>query len=147
MAAMLCLMACGGDKTAAPAAPPATAPAPAVVPAPAAIAVGASVAAPWTNSSLYLANVIAVNGSVAKVKYVDDSSEADLDLAKLIPVVNKSWAVNDKVLAVWAGGRFYAGTITAVKPNNTYTVKWDDGSTPSDVDAGKIVAPPATTAN
>ena len=36
-------------------------------------------------------------------------------------------------------GRFYPGEVTKVE-GTTYTVKWDDGSQPSGVAAGKIIA-------
>lgn len=145
---LMALLACGGgSETTAPAAAPATdaAAAPVAAPgtAPSGIAVGASVAAPWGSAgSLYLGTVTAIAGSSAKVLYADDNITRDVEVAQLVPVISRTWQVNDKVLAVWSSGKFYSGVITAVTANG-YTVKWDDGSAPSEVVAGKIIAPPA----
>lgn len=150
--ALMLLVACGGSDTststpaATPATPEAAAPVapPAATPATGGITVGASVAAPWGGAgSLYLGTVQSIAGTTAKVLYADDNIVRDVAVAQLLPVVARTWAVNDKVLAVWSAGKFYPGTVTAVKANSTYTVKWDDGSSPSDVVAGKIIAPPA----
>jgi hypothetical protein len=43
------------------------------------------------------------------------------------------------VLAVWPKGRFSSGEI-GEGTDDTYTVTWDDGSTPSIVEATKIIA-------
>jgi hypothetical protein len=136
LAALLIPLACGGGTR------PPSAPAPEVKPA--GIAVGDNVASPWHGQDDYfLAVVEAVAGPTATVKFVDDNTTAEKPVAALIPIAPKQWRVGDKVLAVWAGGRFYPGEITEVKPENLFTVKWGDGSEPSDVEAGKIIAPPS----
>lgn len=47
------------------------------------------------------------------------------------------------VPAVWSKGRFYSEGIGEAT-DDTHTVTWDDGSTPSIVEATKIIAEPAT---
>lgn len=104
-----------------------------------AIAVGDSVAAMWTDGSYYLATVTAVDGDSVTVTYVDDGTSKTLKAGDVRAIPTKTYAVGDRVLAVWSSGRFYAGEVTKVD-GDAYTVKWDDGSTPSTVEVTKIVA-------
>jgi hypothetical protein len=103
-------------------------------------AVGDMVAAKWTDGSFYLAKVTAAADGNVTVTYQDDNSIGTVPIADTKAIVSKDWAVGDKVLAVWASGRFYSGTVEAATPP-TFKIKWDDGSAASDVDASKIVAP------
>jgi hypothetical protein len=124
--------------------PPATSqPTPAPTPAPAptgtTFKVGDRVAAPWGGGQ-YIGSVTALSGDKSSVLYDDDKVTREIANAELTLVAPKTWAVGDKVMAVWSSGKFYAGTITAAKAGDIYTVKWDDGSTPSDVEAAKIFA-------
>jgi hypothetical protein len=109
-------------------------------PAAAAIAVGDSVAATWTDGDLYLATVTALDGDTITVKYADDGTSASLPAAEVRPIPQTTFAVGDRVLAVWSQGRFYAGKVTEAN-GTSYVVAWDDGSTPSAVRAGQIIAP------
>ena len=77
----------------------------------------------------------------ANVLYDDDKVVRPIPFAELLLIKKATYAVGDKVMAVWASGKFYAGTVTAVKPGEFYTVKWDDGSAPTDVEAMKIFKP------
>ena len=120
-------------------APPATTPQPATAPSTSGFAVGQSVAAVWKGDDLYLATVVDVAGDQVTVQYADDNSTQTVAAADVKPIPVKTWAVGDKVWAVWTSARFYKGVITAAK-GSSYTVKWDDGSTPSDVTNDKIVA-------
>jgi len=104
-----------------------------------ALAAGQTVAATWTDGSLYLATVTAVDGDKATVTYTDDGSSKTVPAADVRAIPSATFAVGDRVLAVWSGGRFYAGEVTKVE-GTMYTVKWDDGSQPSGVAAGKIIA-------
>jgi len=104
-----------------------------------AFAVGESVAAVWSDGGLYLATVTAVDGDQITVTYADDGSSKTVAAAECRPIPDATFAVGDRVLAVWAAGRFYPGEVTAVEGSMS-TVKWDDGSTPSQVEAGKIIA-------
>lgn len=97
------------------------------------------VAAKWTDGNLYLAKVTAVADGKVTVTYQDDNSVGTVTIAETKAITVKQWTVGDKVLAVWSAGRFYPGTVEAATPP-TYTIKWDDGSTPSEVDAAKIIA-------
>jgi hypothetical protein len=104
------------------------------------IKVGDMVAAEWTPSSLYLAEVTTIedDGSMTVI-YQDDQSEAVVAEEGIFPIVEKEWAVGDRVLAVWAVAKFYSGTIEEVE-GEEYIVSWDDGSDPSAVAADQIIA-------
>ncbi len=102
-------------------------------------AAGRYVAAKWTDGSLYLATVTAVDGDNVTVTYTDDGSSMTVPATDIREIPDMTFAVGDRVLAVWSGGRFYAGEVSKVD-GTTYTVKWDDGSDPSTVEAGKIIA-------
>ena len=107
--------------------------------APSAVTIGDSVAAVWTDGSFYLATVAEVDGEDVTVTYVDDGSSSTLKASAVRAIPARTFVVGDRVLAVWSKGRFYAGEIGAVT-GDTYTVTRDDGSTPSLVEATKIIA-------
>ena len=102
-------------------------------------AAGQSVAAEWTDGSLYLATVTAVDGDNVTVTYADDGTSRTVPATDVRAIPDTGFAVGDRVRAVWAGGRFYQGEVSKVD-GTTYTVKWDDGSDPSTVEAGRIIA-------
>jgi hypothetical protein len=102
-------------------------------------AAGDSVAATWTDGNLYLANVTAVDGDEVTVTFVDDGSSLAVAAAGVRTIPETAFAVGDRVLAVWQNGRFYPAEISAAD-GSTYTVAWDDGSEPSPVEAGRIIA-------
>jgi len=102
-------------------------------------AAGQSVAATWTDGSLYLATVTAVDGENVTVTYSDDGSSGTVPATDVRAIPDTTFAVGDRVRAVWASGRFYQSEVSKVD-GTTYTVKWDDGSQPSTVEAGKIIA-------
>jgi predicted small lipoprotein YifL len=106
---------------------------------PAQFAAGQSVAARWTDGKLYLATVTAVAGENVTVTYTDDGSSATVPATDVRAIPDTTFAVGDRVLAVWSGGRFYPSEVSKVE-GTTYTVKWDDASQPSTVEAGKIIA-------
>jgi hypothetical protein len=102
------------------------------------LAKGMTVAAKWTDDNYYLAKIKAVNGDKYDVDYADGTKgTVTADQIKEIPAKPKL-VKGDKVLAVWAGAKFYSGTVEEVKPNGAI-VKWDDGSSPSLVTFGKII--------
>jgi hypothetical protein len=107
--------------------------------APSAVTIGDPVAAVWTDGSFYLATVAEVDGEDVTVTYTDDGSSSTLKASEVRAIPARTFVVGDRVLAVWSKGRFYAGAISAVT-GDTYTVTWDDGSTPSLVEATKIIA-------
>jgi len=115
-----------------------TAPPPVETPPVTSIQPGDFVAATWTDGNFWHAKVLAVTGDNVEVQFVDDQSKLTVPVADVRAIEKKTWAVGDSVLAVWTVGRFYPGTITAVS-GSTYTVKWDDGSSPTPVTADKIV--------
>ncbi|MEW6266726.1 MAG: hypothetical protein AB1641_26940 [Thermodesulfobacteriota bacterium] len=100
---------------------------------------GDTVAAPW-HDGLYLGTVEAIKGDQADVLYADDRQVRAVSLSELKVIRPKVWEKDDKVLAVWSTGKFYPGVIVGDKGGGVYVVKWDDGSAPSDVEAGKILA-------
>lgn len=103
--------------------------------------VGQAVAAKWTDGNLWLAKVTAVNGDQIGVQFSDDNSKLTVTAADVYPIEETTWAVGSDVLAVWTSGRFYPGQITEAN-GNTYTVKWEDGSEPSQVTGDKIISVP-----
>jgi len=102
-------------------------------------AAGQSVAATWSDGGLYLAVVTAVDGDNVTVTYADDGTSRTVPATDVRAIPDTGFAVGDRVRAVWAGGRFYQGEVSKVD-GTTYTVKWDDGSDPSTVEAGRIIA-------
>jgi hypothetical protein len=102
-------------------------------------AVGDSVAAVWNDGSYYLAAVTEVEGDEVTVVYADDGTSKTLKTTDLRAIPRRTFAVGDRVLAVWGNGRFYAGEIGEAD-GDTYTVVWDDGGTPSELDVTKIIA-------
>lgn len=108
-------------------------------PSTAAFTAGQTVAAKWTDGKLYLASVTAVDGKNVTVTYADDGSSGKVPATDVRAIPDTTFAIGDRVLAVYSGGRLYAGEVTKVE-GTTYTVKWDDGSQPSTVEAGKIIA-------
>lgn len=105
------------------------------------IGAGSLVAAPWSDGAMYLGTVQSVSGGVAQVRYEDDQQVRPVPVAQLRPIPRRQWFVGNHVLAVWSDFKFYPGVISADKGGGLYTVKWDDGDTPLDVDAGKIMKP------
>ena len=105
----------------------------------AAFAAGQSVAAKWTDGKLYLATVTAVDGDNVTVTYTDDGTSGTVAAADVRAIPSATFAVGDRVLAVWSAGHFYPGEVTKVE-GTAYVVKWDDSSTPSAVETGKIIA-------
>ncbi|MDH4139088.1 MAG: hypothetical protein OEV43_00775 [Coriobacteriia bacterium] len=105
----------------------------------AAFAVGESVAALWDDGNFYLANVTDVDDREVVVRYADDGSSKTVPVTDVREIPNKVWRVGDRVLAVWYMGRFYPGEVIAVD-GDTHTIAWDDGSEPSEVESGKIIA-------
>ena len=103
------------------------------------VGAGDNVAAVWSDGNLYLATVQAVDGDQITVKYADDGSTKTVNSADVKMIVPQVWAVGDKVMAVWASGRFYNGTVIEAA-GTTYKIKWDDGSAPSEVTDDKIIA-------
>lgn len=96
---------------------------------------GDKVLANWKNGSKWWEAVVTkVDGPAISVVY--DSDKTTDTLAPTAVVMRPSKAavvkVGDKVTAKWNGGSFYGGTITAVTSGKA-TVKWGDGSAPSEV--------------
>ena len=99
---------------------------------------GEPVVAPW-GDGFYLGSVTELKTNWAYVYYEDDGLAREVLYSHIKRIIPRKWKVGDLVLAVWSTGRFYKGTIVEVKPNDTYSVQWDDGSAPSDVVTDKII--------
>ena len=82
----------------------------------------------------------AIDGDSVTVEYSDDGTSATVTAAEVRAIPTTSFAVGDQVLAVWSKGRFYAGKVTEAS-GTSYVVAWDDGSAPSSVEAGHVIAP------
>ena len=108
-----------------------------------ALAVGTSVAAKWGTGSFYIATIA---GTDADGKYLVNYGDGDTGAVAGMDIVRvdarREIEIGGRVLACWAGAAMYAGTITA-RQGNSYTVKWDDGSAPSEVAREKIAPLPA----
>lgn len=101
----------------------------------AAFKVGDKVLANWkAGSKWWEAVVTATDASGVSVKYDSDSTTDKLASTAVVMRPSKAAVVKvgDKVAAKWNGGSFYGGTITAVASGKA-TVKWGDGSAPSEV--------------
>lgn len=105
--------------------------------APRALAKGDEVAARWRRE-WYLATIASVEEGVYSVRYADGDT-GTLTLADLVPIAKPSEVQEgDRVLACWAGKpRLYPGVVLSVT-GKTCKVKWEDGSTPSDVAFGQM---------
>jgi hypothetical protein len=103
-----------------------------------AFAAGDTVAAKWADGKLYLATVKSVDGDTVNVVYADDGTAGAVPQTDVRAIPAATFAVGDRVLAVWSQGRFYPGEVTKVT-GSTYTIAWDDGTTPSTVEAGRII--------
>lgn len=100
--------------------------------------VGMTVAAKWKDNYYYLAEIKAVNSDKFDVAYADgDKATVPSGDLKEIPA-KLTLKTGDKVLAVWDKSRFYPGTVQEVKAGGA-VIKWDDGSSPSEVAFGKII--------
>jgi len=96
------------------------------------------VCAKW-NDSWYEAEVVSEADGKVHVIY-SDKTEGDVASADIKqPLEKDKIKVDDRVLAVWTSGLFYEGSIVELKEDGAI-VKWDDGSSPSLVAYGKIVA-------
>ncbi len=100
--------------------------------------VGMTVAAKWSDGSYYLAEIKAVNNDKFDVAYADgDKGSVPASDIKEIPA-KLTLAAGDKVFAVWNNAKFYSGTVQEVKTSGA-VIKWDDGTTASEVPFGKII--------
>lgn len=98
---------------------------------------GMRVAAKW-QSAYYGATLGKREGESFTVKW-DDDSTSSVAIGDILPIVPGQIKVDSRVMAVWSkNGRMYDGTVLA-KNGESFTVKWDDGSAPSDVTADNIV--------
>jgi len=100
--------------------------------------VGMTVAAKWTDNNYYLATITSINGDKYAVDYTD-GSKGEVKATDLKVTNEKSeLKAGNKVLAVWAGSKFYSGTIKEMKENGA-VITWDDGTADSEVAFGKIL--------
>lgn len=124
-----------------------------------------------TSTNWIGATVESVDGNVYKVKAIGRSNTTNLDGNKIIKVSSSTAAKlknqagttdfltqahakkpnapkgykpkkGEKVLAQWSTNSWWSGKVNLTKGNKV-TVAWDDGSTPSAVDADKVLPNPA----
>lgn len=100
----------------------------------AAPSVGDAVLAADDGARWWTGAVDQINGTIYTVKFDADGKIVARPLTAIAPLPNGSVdvVVGDKVVAEWSADTFYAGVVVAVS-GDTATVKWDDGSSPSDV--------------
>jgi hypothetical protein len=89
----------------------------------------------------YLGTIQSIQGDTADVIFDDTQQSASYRLLALRLVKPYVWKVGDSVAAVRGVARFYEGDVIAVKAGDVYTIKWDDGTQPSDVSAAKMMPP------
>lgn len=106
-----------------------------------ALAVGTSVAAKWGQVSFYIATIEGMDASGKYLVKYGDGDRGPVAPEDVVPVsAPEPIAVGAHVLACWAGARMYSGTVTA-RNGDRYTVKWDDGSAPSEVTRDRMAMP------
>ncbi|MBI4098425.1 MAG: hypothetical protein HY437_00115 [Candidatus Magasanikbacteria bacterium] len=79
-------------------------------------------------------NIDQIDGTIYTVKLRADDKIVARPLTAIAPFPSKSASVKvgDKVVAEWVTDSYYRGVVTAVGTDSA-TIKWDDGSAPSDV--------------
>lgn len=84
-------------------------------------------------------NIDQINGATytVKLRSNDEIVARPLTAIALLPTKSADVKVGDKVVAEWVPDLFYSGVVTAVGVSSA-TVKWDDGSAPSDVSLLRI---------
>jgi hypothetical protein len=92
--------------------------------------------------ALYLGTVKAISGDSAQVFFHNDKQVRQMNVGDMDVVVKKKWKKGDKVLAVWSSGKFYPGKIHADKGKGQYSIAWEDGSDPTEVDSSRIIEAP-----
>lgn len=100
--------------------------------------VGDKCAVKWGDGGWYLATIVSAVDNNYTVAYADGDKKSGIKNKEIkhLPKAPK-YKVGDKVQAVWSSAKFYSGTVTKVGKGK-FEVKWDDGSSPSWVDVGKI---------
>ena len=102
-------------------------------------AVGDRVVAKWGSGSYYLSTIKGKSGAVYDVTY-EDSTTGKVAVGDMVPVVKaKDVKVGDRVAGCWRSCRtsLYVGTVDKKTPTGA-TIKWSDGSSPSDVKDGEF---------
>ncbi len=101
-------------------------------------AAGTAVAAKWGGDAYYIAKVTGfTDGGKYRVEY-GDGDKGEVEARDMVRVsADRGIAVGARVLACWTGARMYPGVVT-MRTQDRYTVKWDDGSQPSEVPREKI---------
>lgn len=99
---------------------------------------GMTVAAKWTDNNYYLATITSINGDKYAVDYTDGSKGEVKSSDLKVPNEKSELKAGNKVLAVWAGSKFYSGTIKEIKESGA-VITWDDGTEDSEVAFGKIL--------
>lgn len=97
--------------------------------------VGAFVLTPDNDGEQWLeGNIDKIDGTVyvVKLRANDKIVLRPLTAIAQYPQKSASVKVGDKVVAEWTTDTYYKGVVTAVGANSA-TIKWDDGSAPSDV--------------
>lgn len=101
---------------------------------------GDKCAVKWTGDSWYLATIVSAVENNYTVAYADGDKKSGIknNEIKHLPK-NPTFKVGAKVMAVWStGAKFYSGSVIEVGKKK-FKVKWDDGSSPSWVEVGKIL--------
>jgi len=101
--------------------------------------VGDKVVGKWMGSSWYMATIKAPAGDKYTVTWGDGTS-GSVAAADMVPLVaGKDLKVGDHVAACWHSCKsaVYMGSVVK-KTGTVFSVKWEDGSSPSDVKEGDL---------
>lgn len=101
--------------------------------------VGDRVVGKWASSSYYMATIKGRTGDSYQVAW-DDGTSGKVAVTDLLPIVKaKDIKVGDRVAACWHSCKssLYIGTVEKKTPTGA-SVKWSDGSSPSDVKEGDL---------
>lgn len=99
---------------------------------------GSTVAAKWSDGKWYLGYIAKINKTSYDVNYAD-GDKSSVSKSDIIPVSKTTFKKGDKVMAVWSdGAQFYDGVVVKTEKDGA-VIKWDDGSSESLVEYGKII--------
>lgn len=100
--------------------------------------VGDHVAAKWSDGKYWTATITSIDGAKYNIAY-DDGTAGSVEKEGLKQLAAQSdLKVGDAVWAVWSGNaKMYQGTIQELQSGGAI-IKWNDGSTPSLANYGKI---------
>lgn len=100
--------------------------------------VGTVVAAKWNRNYFYIATIARVDARDGYFVNYGDGDSGWVAVGDVVPVnATQEIPVGAHVLACWQGAQMFPGVVTK-RSGNVYTVKWDDGDEPLEVNRVEI---------